>query len=101
MKTAVNMDEFDLVIKKIDQNNNLIQDNINGLKNKINELREIWQGEDSDKFINKANYYLDFLNSVPSILNDLNTTMKTTNSNYRKLDEEYAELLKKAVVKHE
>ena len=101
MKTAVNMDEFDLVIKKIDQNNNLIQDNINGLKNKINELREIWQGEDADKSINKANYYLDFLNSVPSILNDLNTTMKTTNSNYRKLDEEYAELLKKAVVKHE
>lgn len=101
MKMIVKVNDFNASIKKIDDSNGNIIEKLNNLKKQIGELRSTWQGEDSDIFTNQAERYIEYLNSVPKILDDLSSVMKKTSESYVKLDQEYAEQMKKAVVRHE
>lgn len=101
MKMKVKPEDLNSVINKIDNDNRNIKEKFDELRKQIIELRDIWQGQASDIFTSKADNYINFLNSVPTIINDLSSVMKKASSSYKILDEGYAEQMKKAVVKHE
>lgn len=101
MKMIVKIEELNGVINKIDSDNTSIKEKLDELRKQIIELKDIWEGQASDIFTNKANNYINFLDSVPTIINDLSSVMKKASLSYKKLDEGYAEQMKKAVVKHE
>ena len=101
MKMIVKVDDFNSYIKKIDDNNGVLIEKLEDLKKEIGELKLVWQGNDSIQFTNQADNYIEYLKSVPKIINDLSEIMKRASFTYKKLDQEYAEKMKKAVVEHE
>ena len=101
MKMIVKVDDFNSYIKKIDDNNGALTEKLEDLKKEIGELKLVWQGNDSEQFTSQADNYIEYLKSVPKIINDLNEIMKKASITYKRLDQEYAEKMKKAVVEHE
>ncbi len=101
MNLKVRNDDLNQIINKLDDDTIQISKYLEYLLYQINELKNVWQGEDAEEFYYKAELYINYLKSVPTIYKDLSIVMKNANDTYKKLDHEYAQLMKKVVVKHE
>ena len=101
MKMKVKNKELNSVITNLDDDSIQINHYFDDLLNQISELKKIWEGTAAVEFYYKAEIYINYLKSVPSIYNELSAVMKKSNDTYQKLDQLYAQLMKKAVVKHE
>ena len=97
----INNKELEPIIKTVEEDSNYTSNQLNALLGQITELRNIWQGIDSETFCNYAEEYITFLTIIPQIYNSLNKVMKTATINYKNIDKEYATNIKKAVAKHE
>lgn len=101
MKLMVKNDELDNVLERLSDNEIDLQKQLEELQKQIERLKEIWQGEDANALYNKAESYLEFLDFLPVVYNTLSSLMNAANNKYRVIDSDYANMLKKAVVKHE
>lgn len=101
MKLKVKNDDLNQVINKLDDDTTQVSKYLENLLYQINELKNIWQGDDADEFYYKAELYINYLNSVPEIYKNISNVMKGANKTYKQLDHEYAQLMKKVVVNHE
>ena len=101
MKLVINNKELEPIIKTVNEDTSNLNNQLNNLLAQINELRKIWQGNDSEIFCNNATEYIKYLQSIPQIYNALCQTMNNASLNYSRIDKECAQAMRKAVAKHE
>lgn len=97
MELKVNHRELNNVSKKSENNADLLDEELDKLVNSVNELREIWQGKDSDEYCDRVYSYLKDLRIVPEIYRTIGNFIESTDKNYKDIDEEYSNELKKVV----
>ncbi len=97
MELKVNHKELNIVAKETGNNANLLDEEIDKLVDGVNELKEIWQGQDSDEFCDRVYSYLKDLRVVPEIYRTLDEFMKNTDMNYKDINVEYSNELKNVV----
>ena len=97
MELKVNHIELNNVSKESENNAELLDEELDKLVNSVNELREIWQGKDSDEYCDRVYSYLKDLRVVPEIYRTIGNFIENTDKNYKDIDEEYSNELKKVV----
>lgn len=97
MELKVNHRELNNVSKESENNAELLDEELDKLVNSVNELREIWQGKDSDEYCDRVYSYLKDLRIVPEIYRTIGNFIENTDKNYKDIDEEYSNELKKVV----
>lgn len=88
MDLRVNHEEINNFYDLSQNESDLIQENINYWLDKIEELRQIWQGKDADEFYENVTSYLNRLKVVPEFYNSVNDFVLDANRQYRKVDQE-------------
>ena len=97
MELKVNHKELNVVAKETGNNAVLLDEEIDKLVGSVNELKEIWQGKDSDEFCDRVDSYLRDLRIVPEIYRTLDDFMENVDKNYKDINEEYSNELKRVV----
>lgn len=64
---------------------------------KIEELREIWQGIDADEFYENAKHYFEKMKIIPEFYDSVNDFTIKANRVYKNVDEESKKDFKKAI----
>ena len=101
MKIKVEKEELNTINKIIDDDKTELENKLDYLLSLVNDLKTVWQGTDAEEFYNKAETYITFLRSVPTIYGSIYNVIDGANKTYTQLDTDYAETMKKAVVAHE
>ncbi len=101
MKFKIKKNEIDKTTKIMNEDSEKLSKNLDELLNQISLLEETWQGYDSKIFCDFAKSYINFLKIVPDTYSNISKVMNKANNTYSNLDKDYAETMKKAVVKHE
>ena len=97
MELKVNHKELNVVAKETGNNAVLLDEEIDKLVGSVNELKEIWQGKDSDEFCDRVDSYLRDLRIVPEIYRTLDDFMENVDKNYKDINEEYSNELRRVV----
>ena len=101
MDIRVKYKELDEVMKSINDNSTSMDEQIDLLKENINNLKNNWQGYDADTFYNSITPFIEELKSIPSFYRELTNVSDNMNKSYQEVDTSYTEELKKSVVPHE
>ena len=101
MRLVVDHDELQNVLVTVDDDTKYINEQIDYLLKQIDDLKDIWTGEDAEKFYEKAEAYLRYIKAVPQVCDNLSRLSGSANGYYKKTDKIYAESMKRAVVRHE
>lgn len=101
MRIKMNNTRMDSITDSYSNYNNELKKEIDNLLVQINNLEEIWQGSDADEFFLKAKSYINFIQAVPDINENLCNYIKNLNNQIRNLDVDYSNIMKKAVVENE
>ena len=88
MDLRVNHEEINNFYDLSKNESDLVQENINYWLDKIEELRQIWQGKDSDEFYENVTSYLNRMKIVPEFYNSVNEFVIDANRQYRNVDQE-------------
>lgn len=88
MDLRVNHEEINNFYDLSQNESDLIKENINIWIQKIEELKEIWQGTDAEEFYENATNYFKRLNIVPEFYDSLNNFVLEANRKYRETDNE-------------
>ena len=101
MKFKIKKEEINETTKNLNNHSERLDKDINDLLEQIKSLREVWQGYDADVFCNFADSYLEFLKVVPNIYSNTSKVIDKANKTFVQVDKDYAQVMKKAAVKHE
>ena len=97
MELKVNHRELNAVAKEAGNNATLLDEEIDKLVDSTNELKEIWQGKDSDEFCDRVYSYLRDLRIVPEIYRTIDGFIENVDKNYKDINEEYSNELRNVV----
>ena len=98
MELRVKHKELNDVSIEIVNNSVLLDNKIDLLLSKINELKDNWKGIDADNFYENITEYLNELKSIPVFYNDMSLLIDKMNNSYKDTDNSYLDALKKGVV---
>lgn len=101
MDIKVLYSELDDVIKSINENSTLMDEQIKYLKESVNELKGNWSGYDADVFYDSVIPFLNELTQIPEFYREITIVADNMNNTYQEVDNSYTEELKKSVVQHE
>ena len=68
---------------------------------KLDELKDIWKGEDADEFYNNASSYLKRMYVVPEFFDSVNEFVIGANRQYNNIDNESKDEFEKVVVRED
>ncbi len=88
MDLRVNHEEINNFFDLSQNESELIKEDINVWLQKIEELKEIWQGTDADEFYENVINYFKRLNIVPEFYDSINNFVLEANRKYREADNE-------------
>jgi uncharacterized protein YukE len=86
MDLRVNQTEMNGVCDYSNVQSEQFQENVNFWLTKLDELKEIWQGEDADEFFENATSYIKRLSSIKNCYDSLEDFMMSANRSYRDTD---------------
>ena len=86
MKIRVNHGELEKVKEKMNEDTNELQKEIDDILKKIEELKNVWQGEEANIFYIKYINYLNYLKTVPQTYTKLTAFMGKANISYKNAD---------------
>lgn len=86
MKIRANHDQLDIVKDKLSESSIELRQSIEAINRNLDELKSIWQGEESNTFFMKFNNFLTRLNTVPSTYNNLSNFLGKANMLYSETD---------------
>ena len=86
MDLRVNHNEINEFCDMTNMESEMMKDVINLWLEKFDELREIWQGDDADKFFDNATSYVKRLNVIPQCYDSLSGFVGSANKEYRDTD---------------
>ena len=89
------------ITRTLSEDERKLQEELNNMMQQINELKDVWQGEEANRFYEKAEQYIQFLNFLPTTYHNLAEIMKDANKKYKEIDTFYSDEIKRAVVRHE
>lgn len=100
-RLKVDSDQLKRTINTIEDDTDYINEQIDYLISQMEDLKNVWQGDDATSYIDNAEDYLSYIKSVPQICSDLSSVMRSANKYYKKTDKKYAQYMKKAGVSNE
>ena len=79
----------------------LIDEEINNLRQQLEKLKGIWQGQDSDFFCNNLLNYFEKMKSIPNSMRTLADFINKANNRYAENDEMFTRELQMEVDNYE
>ena len=90
MLLKVNHEELKNVKDVMKENSNLLNEEITIMLNNLENLRTIWQGDDSDLFYDNAFNYISRMKTITSAMNVMGDFINNMDDNYKKNDEQFS-----------
>ncbi len=90
MKMRVNHSGLNSVVKTSLEDCQALFNVIKAMEGEVNNLKNVWQGEEADIFYIKIDNYLEKMKSVPETYNTLAKFMTKANDLYKQADETFA-----------
>ena len=88
MKVKVDYKELDIVKDNMVDNSQELKNSIENINSNILELKNIWQGEEANKFIMKFDNYIAKLRTVPETYDNLSHFLAKANILYQEIDKD-------------
>lgn len=88
MDLKVNHNDINAFYDVSNMQSELLQDNIKVWLEKLDELKEIWQGQDADAFFENCSSYINRLKIIPKCYDSLDSFILKANRTYHETDEE-------------
>lgn len=98
MNLRVNHEELNNFYDLSNNESGYLKEKIDFWLEKLEELREIWQGDDSDEFYENAKSYFERLKVIPDFYDIVNDFVIKANKEYRETDKESKKDFEKAVI---
>ena len=98
MDLRVNHEELNNFYDLSNNESEYLREKIDFWLEKIEELKEIWQGKDADEFYENVRSYFERLKVIPDFYDTVNNFVIKANKEYRQTDEESKKEFQKAVV---
>ncbi len=89
----IEFDELDNFRKVIDEDQADLDEEIDKMKNQVERLQKIWQGQDSDIFCKHLNFYLEKMTSIPVCMRNVSSFVKHIGGNFKTSDTSFARQL--------
>lgn len=86
MNLKVNYEELNHFCNSSKNENDIFKDKISIWINKIEEMKEIWQGEDADEFYENITNYFKKLSLVPLFFDSIGNFVSEASNRYRNDD---------------
>jgi len=88
MELKVNHNEVNTFCDMSEAQSEILSEQIEIWNIKLDELKEVWQGDDADKFFENAGDYVRRLNVIPECYNTLHEFVGKANNEYHNQDME-------------
>jgi len=93
----VNEEELNLVQNTMKKDSEDIDSAIETITHELESLREIWEGQDADKFFNNAREFFEKMKGVPICMRNMGTFVEKANGSLIQGDEEFSKELETEV----
>ncbi len=97
MKLKVKHEELHGVMSTMRKDGDLYSVEIDKMLKLIDELRTIWQGQDSDQFCYNVSQYIEKMKKIPAALTQMSGLVEKANIGYSDNDEEFSKELQTEV----
>ena len=97
MELKVNHKGLNSVAKETHNNAELLDAEIDKLVDSTNELKDIWQGNDSEKYCDRVYSYLKDLRIVPELYRTFGAFIGNADKTYVDINDEYSTELENVV----
>jgi len=101
MLLKVKHDELKNVKDVMIKDSALLDDEINILKEQIEKLRTIWQGQDANMFCDNVYNYIERMKTIPASIRTLGDFINKANNRYAENDEMFSRELQTEVDNYE
>lgn len=101
MKLRVEYDELEYMSNKIKKDKDSLEKEINTLLSSLERLKLVWQGDDVDKFHEKAYQYINRMKVLTYFLDTTGEFIDYGSIQYQNQDSSFANNLKREVVNNE
>ncbi len=101
MELKINHNEINRFCDSSDNQSELMREKILFWKDRLKELHEIWQGEDSDIFFENAFSYIERLNVIPTCYDSLSHFVSGASKEYYETDMEGKNQFEKDVMEED
>ena len=101
MDLRVNHNDINDFCDMTDMQSEMMREIIKFWLDKFDELKEIWQGEDADKFFENASSYIKRLTVIPKCYDSLSGFVGSANREYRDTDFESKKVFEKDTIYEE
>ncbi len=78
-----------------------LEDEIDYILGKLEELKDIWQGEDADVFYRNSEIFINRMKVLPNFLNVMGTFIGNSNKSYNELEDRFKKKLERERDKNE
>lgn len=99
MNIKIDFEELDEVRRITDKNKEELGYEIDRLLKSLERLKNIWQGEDFDKFYDNAYNYINRMKILCKFMETTNEFMESVENSYREQDGEFSNSLKEEEAK--
>ena len=101
MKLRVEYDELEYIAKNLQNDKSGLEKEINNMLSSLERLKTYWQGDDVDRFHEKAYNYVNRMKVLTEFMDTTSNFISYGNKQYQNQDEVFANNLKREVAANE